>query len=182
MHEHGEFDHTHGGFGRSHHGPHAHRGMHGMRGMSFGGGRARRGDVRAAIVSLLRESDMHGYEIIQQVSDRSNGAWNPSPGAIYPALQALEAEGLIVSRDEGGKRVFSLTDAGHEHAATLPEEGPWAEMSDQFEPSGSFREAFHGLVGAAMQVGRTGTPEQVEETAKILNDARKRIYTMLAGE
>ncbi|MEU5098129.1 PadR family transcriptional regulator, partial [Streptomyces sp. NPDC020996] len=59
---------------------------------------------------------MHGYEMIQEIAERSGGAWKPSPGSVYPTLQLLEDEGLIVSESEGGKKLFSLTGAGREAA------------------------------------------------------------------
>src|SRR5919198_5988510 len=79
-----------------------------------GGGarRARRGDVRPALLSLLEDKPMHGYDLIRELEQRSGGAWRPSPGSIYPTLQMLEEEGLISGEDQDGKRVFSLTDAG----------------------------------------------------------------------
>lgn len=62
---------------------------------------------------------MHGYEMIQEIAERSGGAWKPSPGSVYPTLQLLEDEGLIVSESEGGKKLFALTEAGR----TAAEEG-----------------------------------------------------------
>lgn len=161
-----------------------HHGGHGSRvhGVNLPGSRARRGDLRVAVVALLREQDMHGYQIIQEISERSGGAWNPSPGAVYPALQGLEDQGMVLSQEVGGKRVFSLTELGRKHADMIPAEGPWAEMAERPDPSAKLREAFGGLLSATSQVGRSGTPEQVDEAARILNAARKQIYTMLAGE
>ena len=84
------------------------------RGPSRGGGmhRAARGNVRAAILALLAEqkatggAPMHGYQMIQELSTRTGGAWRPSPGSVYPTLQLLEDEGLVVSDAPEGKRVF----------------------------------------------------------------------------
>ena len=81
------------------------------------GGRARRGDVRAAILALLGESPMHGYQIIQELETRSNGLWRASPGSIYPTLQLFEDEGLVSASEVDGKRVFQLTDTGRERLA-----------------------------------------------------------------
>ena len=78
-------------------------------------GRRERGDVRAAILLLLAEQPRHGYEIITEIADRSDGAWQPSPGSVYPTLKRLAREGLVgPDKDDSGKRVFSLTDAGRE--------------------------------------------------------------------
>jgi len=166
-----------------HHGPHGPHGHgHRFHGMQLPGSRARRGDVRAAIIALLQEQDMHGYQIIQEIAEKSGGAWNPSPGSIYPALQMLEDQGLIASDNVSGKRVFSLTEAGRTEAETLPDEAPWADVGGDTDPSRRLREAFHGLLGAVAQIGRTRDATQIDATTGILNDARKRIYQMLAGE
>ncbi len=97
---------TGGGRGRGH-GP-------GRRG--HGGRRSRRGDVRAAILALLAEQPRHGYEIIREIGERSGGFWRPSPGSVYPTLQMLADEGLVTSKDEHGKKLFELTEAGQEAA------------------------------------------------------------------
>lgn len=164
------------------HSHHKHHGSHGHS-MPLGmGSRARRGDVQSAVVALLSEQDMHGYQIIQELAERSAGAWNPSPGSIYPTLQVLEDKGLVTSEKDGGRRVFTLTEAGRDHAATLPEESPWEEMVGEADPSRRLREAFHGLMAAAVQVGRAGSADQIEKTGDILAEARKRIYQLLAGD
>ncbi|MGV9572968.1 PadR family transcriptional regulator, partial [Streptomyces nigra] len=93
-----------GGFGGPGFGP----GPWGPRGRGGPRGRARRGDVRASILALLKDRPMHGYEMIQEIAERSGGAWKPSPGSVYPTLQLLEDEGLIVSESEGGKKLFAL--------------------------------------------------------------------------
>jgi DNA-binding PadR family transcriptional regulator len=164
-----------------------HRGPHGHGGLGHGvhagmGHRARRGNVLPAVIALLKEQDMHGYQIIQEIAERSGGAWTPSPGSIYPTLQLLEDQGLVASEKADGKRVFSLTEAGREHAATLPEAAPWDEMVAMSDPSRRLRETFHGLMGATMQIGRAGTADQIEKTVVILSEARSRIYQTLAGD
>jgi len=145
-------------------------------------GRARRGDVQPAILALLAEQDMHGYQIIQELTERSGGAWTPSPGSVYPTLQALEDQGLVTSSQVSGKRVFSLTDTGREAAAGAENTTPW----DSFAPMGGakvkVRDAMFGLGAATVQIMRSGTDEQAEKTAAILDEARKAIYLMLAGE
>ena len=81
-----------------------HHRFHGS-GMRFGlGNRARRGDIQIAVLALLDESPMHGYQIIQELAERSGGAWTPSPGSVYPTLQMLEDQGLVVSEQVAGKR------------------------------------------------------------------------------
>jgi len=158
---------------------HSHHG-HGM--PRLGGARARRGDIPAAVLSLLRESDMHGYQIIQEISDRTDGAWTPSPGAIYPALQLLEEQKMVESKTVGDKRVFALTELGRTHAAMLPEGGPWQEFAAESDPERKLREAFMSLMQATKQVGTVGSAEQIEQAASVLADARKRMYAMLGGD
>ena len=84
------------------------------------GARARRGDVRAAVLALLNDQPMHGYEMITEIEERSGGYWRPSAGSIYPTLQLLEDEGLIVGEESDGKRRFTLTDAVSYTHLTLP--------------------------------------------------------------
>src|ERR1700743_1131146 len=91
-----------------------------------GGPRARRGDVRAAVLALLAERPMHGYEMIKEIEERSEGAWTPSAGSIYPMVQLLEDEGLIRGEESDGKRRFTLTDAGRtEQEEKAGEVTPW---------------------------------------------------------
>ena len=103
----------------------------GPRGRGRGGrGRGKRGDVRAAILKLLAERPMHGYEMIQEIAERSQNLWRPSPGSVYPTLQLLVDEGLLVAREsEGSKKLFELTDEGRA-AADKIETPPWQEIAD----------------------------------------------------
>jgi DNA-binding PadR family transcriptional regulator len=168
---------------RCHHGPgyrHAgHRGGH--RHGGFGGGpRARRGGIQTAILALLEEKPMHGYQIMQELGERSGGAWTPSPGSVYPTLQLLEDQGLLASEEADGKRVFFLTETGKTKAAERPEQAPWDEVARESGSAGRLREALASLASATMQVAKSGTSEQIEETLTVLTEARKRLYQMLA--
>ncbi len=149
-----------------------------------GGGRARRGDVRAAILALLAERPMHGYEMIQELASRTDGAWQPSPGSVYPTLQLLEDEGLVSAAEVDGKRTFTITDVGR---AAIAERGdrrpPWEEVSDGIDPgvfslAGEMRQ----LMGAVFQVGQAGTSEQRGQAERVLAEARRRLYALLADE
>ncbi|MYW68646.1 PadR family transcriptional regulator [Streptomyces sp. SID8379] len=157
----------------------------GGRGGRGGGprGRARRGDVRASILALLKDRSMHGYEMIQEIAERSGGAWKPSPGSVYPTLQLLEDEGLIASASEGGKKLFSLTDAGRTAAEEGPE-APWEEAGRgvDWEAMNEIRQAGFGLMEAFGQVWKTGSKEQREKALSVINDARKKLYLILADE
>jgi len=149
-----------------------------------GGRRARRGDVRTALISLLADNPMHGYDLIRELEQRSGGAWRPSPGSIYPTLQLLEDEGLVTSEERDGKRVYTITDAGRAELEERRERGggePW-EFGPLGEGLGQLREAGGQLAAAAMQVARTGSEAQRKHAAEILADARKKIYALLAED
>jgi len=169
---------THGGFGHG-------RGMFGPHGHGFGPSRrTRRGDIRAAVLSVLAEEPMHGYQIMQQLEERSGGLWRPSPGSIYPTLQLLEDQGLVRSETVEGRRVFSLTDEGKAEAAASKERSaapPWAaDAEGADEPRFKLRQAFFQLGAATRQIGMTGSQEQVEKALQILADARRKLYGLLA--
>jgi len=157
----------------------------GARGRGRGGprGRARRGDVRASILALLKDRPMHGYEMIQEIAERSGGAWKPSPGSVYPTLQLLEDEGLISSTSEGGKNLFSLTDTGRTEADAGPD-SPWEEAGRgiDWDAMNEVRKAGGSLVSAFQQVWANGTPEQRDKAVDVVNDARKKLYLILAEE
>ncbi|WJJ11629.1 PadR family transcriptional regulator [Prescottella equi] len=158
------------GRGRGHGGP---RGRGGM-------GRAGRGDVRAAVLLLLKEDSMYGYQLMQTITDRTNGAWRPSAGAIYPKLQQLEDEGLVQTTAEGGRKLVTLTDAGREFVEQNAE-----SWGDPFAFAGSgpdLRGPLHDLHGAARQVQMSGTAEQLAAAEKVLTDARRALYLILAGD
>ncbi|MGW1029548.1 PadR family transcriptional regulator [Streptomyces sp. NPDC002577] len=146
-------------------------------------GRARRGDVRASILALLKDRPMHGYEMIREIGERSGGVWKPSPGSVYPTLQLLEDEGLIASADQGGKKLFSLTESGREAADEVPE-APWEEAGRgvDWEALHEIRQAGFGLMEAFGQVWKTGTKEQREKALSVINEARKKLYLILADE
>ena len=149
------------------------------------GRRARRGDVRAAILALLAEQPMHGYQMLQELESRTGGAWRVSPGSIYPTLQMLEEEGLISSQEIEGKRVYSLTDAGRAQVESQKESGraPWDDVADGGDETlHSLRDAAFKLGAAAMQVAHAGSKEQIDRTVAILNDARRQLYTILAED
>jgi len=148
-----------------------------------GGPRARRGDVRAAVLALLRERPMHGYEMIQELQARSGGVWRPSAGSIYPTLQLLEDEGLVAAEEVDGKRRFTLTAEGVAEAERRPGRPPWEQVGEAANaPAGRLRDAVFALGAAVMQVVQTGTEDQVARTLDILNDARRRIYTLLGED
>jgi DNA-binding PadR family transcriptional regulator len=153
----------------------------GGRGRGRGGrGRGRRGDVRAAILKLLAERPMHGYEMIQEIAERTQNLWRPSPGSVYPTLQLLVDEGLLVAREsEGSKKLFELTDEGRAAAEKI-ETPPWEEIADGVEPGHvNLRSAVAQLMGAVAQSAYTANEEQQDRIVDIVNNARREIYGIL---
>jgi DNA-binding PadR family transcriptional regulator len=178
---HGHGAHGRGGFGRGGQFPFG-PGMGFAAFAGMGGMRARRGDVREAVLRLLAEQPMHGYQIIQELGARSGGAWSPSAGSVYPTLQLLADEGLITAEETGGKKVFSLTDTGKAAVAeTADQPAPW-DASAQGQTHQGYREAVARLGAAAFQIGKNGTPEQIAAALEVLTDARKKLYTILAED
>src|SRR6266568_4781219 len=148
------------------------------------GPKAGRGDVRAAILALLREGPRNGYQIMSEIEERSEGAWRPSPGAVYPALSQLADEGLIEADESGGGRTFRLTDEGRRYVEDHPEaaRAAWESMThEQGEVPGLFVQAAR-LGGAIVQMAREGTPQQIHEAEALLEEARRTMYQILAGE
>jgi DNA-binding PadR family transcriptional regulator len=149
-----------------------------------GGPRARRGDVRAAILALLAEEPRNGYQIIQELSERTEGVWQPSPGSVYPALQQLEDEGLVRTVEVEGRKAYELTDEGRAHVEEHKDEigAPWETIVES-APGGEaeLRDLGRQLFVALMQVSHAGSEAQVQEAKAVLADARKAIYRILAN-
>jgi DNA-binding PadR family transcriptional regulator len=148
------------------------------------GTRMGRGDVRAAVLALLAEKPMHGYQLIHEIEERSGGAWKPSPGSVYPTLQLLADEGLISAEESNGRKTYSLTDEGRAATeATADRPAPWDSQGVRDNHrAGALPKAGIDLAQAAAQVGRTGTPEQVTEAVAVLADARRKLYAILAKD
>jgi DNA-binding PadR family transcriptional regulator len=149
------------------------------------GPKAGRGDVRAAILALLREGPRNGYQIMSEIEERSGGAWRPSPGAVYPALQQLADEGLIEAAESSGRRTFSLTDAGRRYVEENPEmaRAAWESMAngEPGEVPGLFVQAAR-LGGSIMQMAHAGTPEQIHAAEQLLEQTRRKVYQILASD
>jgi DNA-binding PadR family transcriptional regulator len=150
------------------------------------GSRAKRGNVRAAALALLAEEPMNGYQIIQQISERSGGLWQPSPGSVYPALAQLEDEGLItLEGTQGARRAYTLTDDGRVYVAAHPEElrEPWSAMAGgAASAAADMRTLVHQVHLAAFQVVSAGTEDQVNQARTVLAQARRALYRILAED
>lgn len=127
---------------------------------------------------------MHGYEMIQELEARTGGVWRPSAGSIYPTLQQLQDEGLVVSDDQNGKRMFSLTEKGVAEAGKSEARGtPWEQVAGGVDSNTvDMRQAIFQVVAASMQVAQAGSEEQLQRTMKVLADTRRRIYAILGED
>jgi DNA-binding PadR family transcriptional regulator len=127
---------------------------------------------------------MHGYEMIQELDNRTGGIWRPSPGSVYPTLQLLEDEGLITSEQAEGRKQFSLTDAGREEATKAAERTPWAEFADQDQVTAlrEVRDALGSVASAFFEVQSNGTDDQRARALGVLKDTKRKLYAILAED
>jgi DNA-binding PadR family transcriptional regulator len=149
------------------------------------GGRASRGDIRLAALALLAEQPMHGYQLMREIGNRTEGLWQPSPGAVYPALQQLEDEGLVTADKAEGKRVFQLTEDGTRYVAEHREEidGVWETVGDDVDESWlELAEVGKQVAQAFMQVASAGTRRQRAEARDIMAETRRKLYRILAED
>jgi DNA-binding PadR family transcriptional regulator len=175
----------HGGFGPFGHGhlPFPPPGPWGFPARGRGRGRRGRGNVRAAILALLAERPMHGYEMIQELENRTGGVWRPSPGSVYPTLQLLEDEDLIAGEEVEGRKRFTLTDAGRAEAERYAQRAPWEEATEGIAPTAfGLRNAIGQMAEAAMTVANAGTEAQQTKALEVLTESRRRLYAILAED
>lgn len=141
-----------------------------------------RGDIRPQLLVGLMEGPAHGYELMRRLEEASGGAWSPSPGSVYPTLQLLEDEGLLTCSSAAGKKVYALTTSGKAAARTAAKAPrPW-EQGDARPGRYPLREVTHAVHAAAKQVGTTGSPAQIDAAIALLRQAKKDLYTLLAGD
>jgi len=145
------------------------------------GGRARKGDVRSAILSLLSEGPTNGYGLIKAIHAKSEGAWRPSPGSVYPTLQQLVDEGLIAPTSEGARAEYTLTDEGRTYVAEHADEidAAWTQSRNPWKEQGDLLTAARKLAGVVRQVSAEGTTEQRASASAKLDDLRRELYRML---
>jgi DNA-binding PadR family transcriptional regulator len=141
--------------------------------------------VRSAILDVLATSPepINGYQVIQQIAERTDGVWKPSPGSVYPTIAQLQDEGLVEDAPTGRKAI-QLTDEGHAYVADHPDEmtavwAPFAQQADDDEAT-NFKQVIGQTVGAIVQVATTGSPDQRQKAIEILGDTRRRLYGLLA--
>jgi DNA-binding PadR family transcriptional regulator len=141
--------------------------------------------VRAAVLALLAEEPRHGYSIMNELAERSGGLWRPSPGSVYPVLQQLQDEGLVLVEEADGRRIFTLSEAGRayvtEHAEELHE--PWRVAENgPMQRAQSIMFSVQALGAAATQVARLADDEQAAQAVAAVDEARKRLYRILAEQ
>jgi DNA-binding PadR family transcriptional regulator len=153
-------------------------------GRSWRAPKARRGDIRVAILGVLAEQSMNGYQIIQEIASRSGGVWKPSPGSIYPTLQQLEDEGLVRVEEDAGRRAYTLTDEGRTYVTEHADEvsATWQAMSDAGDDDDGLKPLIGQVAGAVWQIVATGTPEQQAKGREALAELRKKLYSILAED
>lgn len=134
---------------------------------------------------LLAEGPLNGYQIMQEIEMRSDGAWRPSPGSVYPALAQLEDEGLVRAEKAGDRRTYVLTEAGQ---ASVDErrgelDAPWEQMSDSVDEdvAALFRE-MRRVGMAASQIGHLGNAQEIASARIVLAEARRALYSLLAAD
>jgi len=139
--------------------------------------------VRSAILALLAEEPMHGYQMIQEIGRRSGGSWKPSPGSVYPTLQQMEDEGLVRADELDGRRIFRLTDEGERLVADRAEE--FADLWQGVAPSENdteLGELVFQVASAFVHVAKTGSPEQLAEARKVLGRTKSDLYRILGAD
>ena len=147
-----------------------------------GRGRRRRGDVRTAVLLLLAEEPRNGYQLMQEIEERSAGNWRPSPGSVYPILSQLEDEGLIRAVDRDGTKLFEITDAGREQVADREDSTPPWESDEDVAPVGDLKWQIKALNVAAGQLMHVGDEHQVQKAVEALTEARRTLYRILADD
>ena len=149
------------------------------------GPRARRGDVRAALLVLLAEEPRNGYQLMQEIEQRSEGVWRPSPGSVYPALQQLEDEGLVRVEEGEGRKAYALTDEGRAHVEARGDElgAPWdAVKGDMGQGAWDLMGEMRQIGMALFQLTHSGSETQQAEAKQVLADTRRALYRILAED
>lgn len=97
-----------------------------------------RGGVKTALLKLLADGPMHGYQMMKAIEEQSGGLYMPSAGSVYPTLQMLEEQGFItVKQEERGKKTYAITPQGLSATAQLPDRTEWGKESVKASPSGT---------------------------------------------
>jgi DNA-binding PadR family transcriptional regulator len=138
--------------------------------------------VRAAILGVLADRSMNGYQVIQEIAERSHGMWKPSPGSIYPTLQQLEDEGLVRAQEDAGRRAYSLTEDGERYVREHAEEiaAPWQAIGEPEAAEDGIKPLIGQVAAAVWQIAAVGNREQQAKGREALVELRKKLYAILA--
>lgn len=147
-----------------------------------GARRAGRGDVRLAIMTLLSEAPSKGYGLMTAISDRTKSAWRPSPGSVYPTLQQLADEELIVASSDGKGTEYQLTEAGRTFVQDNDSaiQRVWAATPGRNDSEVAFHQSVTKLEGVTHQFRLAATDEQRAAATQTLDEARRALYLILA--
>jgi DNA-binding PadR family transcriptional regulator len=146
------------------------------------GFRARRGNLTPSILRLLLEKPMHGYEIISTLEEKTHGIWRPSAGAVYPTLQLLEEQDLVVSKEQGGKRVYTLTESGRKQANEQADEPVWNDIRIAKLRSAAKRRVVLETIGLMRNIALTGTDEDITAAEQILGSANQKLKKLASSK
>jgi DNA-binding PadR family transcriptional regulator len=120
---------------------------------------------------------------MQEIEQRSDGVWRPSPGSVYPALQQLEDEGLVRTAAGEGRKAFELTDEGRAHVEASDLGAPWdAVKGDMGQGAWELMGAMRHIGGALFQLTHSGTEAQQQEAKDVLDETRRALYRILADD
>jgi len=145
----------------------------------FGAMQAQRGDMKPIILNVLAEKPMHGYEIIRQLEEKSEGLWRPSPGSVYPTLQLLEDEDLVTSVEENGKKVYTITEKGMDEAKKTPIKNPWEKWDKgDIKKFIKVRVAAKQILPALMKINESEDDEKIERAMKIIQDTAEKLQKL----
>ncbi|MEH2218304.1 MAG: PadR family transcriptional regulator [Nostoc sp.] len=150
--------------------------------------RTRRGDIKFILLELLSEHPSHGYDLIKEMETRYGGFRRLSPGSVYPTLQLLEEGGYLKSAQEGGKRIYTITDEGRQLLAERSQQetsdSPWDTVKSFVKGKPQefieLRNAATELAAAVMQVARSGNMERINRVRELLEQVKREIYAILA--
>jgi len=143
-------------------------------------GRVQRGDMSPIILHVLKEKSMHGYEIIRTLEERTHGFWRPSAGSVYPTLQLLEEQELIVGKEEGGKKIYSVTDRGLKEVGENPFQHPLVRRRHSAGQFNELREIFPDIIKTLKTIAFSGSESELKEAKKILEETRRQLHDLQA--
>jgi DNA-binding PadR family transcriptional regulator len=145
---------------------------------------ARRGDMTGHILGVLADKPMHGYEVIRELEKKSHGMWRPSPGSVYPTLQMLEEQDLVEAREEGGKKIYSLTDAGRAEVKKNPHKAPWewAEHKVDIGRMMEMRAQFFQMAHMFREIAMSGDEAKIKQAGEQLQKTKAELEKILGSD